>query len=173
MREVFDVLDGLGIPWFVTGSEAAACYGVLRQTFDTDVVIHLRPTEFERIARALPSFAIAQPIEFEGFAMASVVSKETAEKVDLILREPSPQGRRVMDRRQPCEHREFGQIWVASLEDLVVAKLEWSEGVSELQLRDCEQLLRLNASSIDWPYLEGAAADRGVAGLLDRVRDAP
>jgi hypothetical protein len=172
MREVFDVLDALGIPWFVTGSEAAACYGVLRQTVDTDVVIHLRPPEFERIARALPGFAIAQPIEFEDFAMASVVSKETAGKIDLILREPSPHARRVMDRRRPCEHREFGRIWVASLEDLVVAKLEWSEGVSELQLRDCGQLLRINGSSVDWPYLDATAAERGVAALLAKVRSA-
>lgn len=172
MREVFDVLDELGIDWFVTGSEAAACYGVLRQTFDTDVVIHLRPPEFERIARALPGFAIAQPIEFDDFAMASVVSKETAGKVDLILRQPSPRAPRVMDRRRRCEHREYGQIWVSSLEDLVVAKLEWSEGVSELQLRDCAQLLRINGSSVDASYLERAAVERGVGALLEMVRHA-
>ena len=173
MREVFDVLDDLAIDWFVTGSEAAACYGVLRQTFDTDVVIDMKPSEFERIAHALPGFAIAQPIEFEDFAMASVVSKETAGKVDLILRRASPHARRIMDRRRPCEHREFGHIWVSSLEDLVVAKLEWSQGVSELQLRDCGQLLRLNGASVDWPYLERAAAERGVAALLEQVRHAP
>lgn len=173
MRKVFDVLDALDIAWFVTGSEAAACYGVLRQTFDTDVVIHLRPSQFERVARALPGFAIAQPIEFGDFAMASVVSKETAGKVDLILRQPSPHAVRVMNRRQPCEHREYGQVWVVSLEDLVVAKLEWSEGVSELQLRDCEQLLRMNGASVDWSYLQATAAERGVGALLDQVRHAP
>jgi hypothetical protein len=40
--DVLDVLDDLGIEWFVTGLEAAARYGVLRQTFDTDVVIDLQ-----------------------------------------------------------------------------------------------------------------------------------
>ena len=173
MREVFELLDALRVDWFVTGSEAAACYGVLRQTFDTDVVIDLRPTEFDRLARALPGYAIAAPIEFADFAMASVISTHSAAKVDLIMRQPGPQARRTMARRQRCEHREFGEIWVASLEDLVVAKLEWSEGVSELQLRDCGQLLRLNSSSVDWPYLEGSAAERGVAELLERVRHAP
>jgi hypothetical protein len=173
MREVFDVLDDLGIDWFVTGSEAAGCYGVLRQTFDTDVVIDLRPTGFDRLARALPRYAIASPVEFDDFAMASVVSIETAAKVDLIMRRPGPFASRSMARRRRCDHREFGEIWVASLEDLVVAKLEWSEGVSELQLRDCSQLLRLNASSVDWAYLERTAVERGVVELLERTRDAP
>ena len=172
MREVLDVLDDLGIDWFVTGSEAAACYGVLRQTFDTDVVIDLRPTAFDRVASSLHGYAIASPIEFEDFAMASVISTQTAAKVDLIMRRPSPFATRSMARRRQCEHRELGSIWVASLEDLVVAKLEWSEGVSELQARDCAQLLRLNASAIEWPYLEQSAAERGVSELLDRARHA-
>lgn len=173
MREVLDVLDDLGIDWFVTGSEAAACYGVLRQTFDTDVVIDLQPTGFDRLVRALHGYAIASPIEFDDFAMASVISTETAAKVDLIMRRAGSYASRSMARRRRCEHREFGEIWVASLEDLVVAKLEWSEGVSELQQRDCSQLLRLNPSSVDWSYLERTAAERGVADLLDRARRAP
>lgn len=173
MREVFDVLDDLGIDWFVTGSEAAACYGVLRQTFDTDVVIDLQPTGFGRLARELPGYAIASPVEFGEFAMASVISTDTAAKVDLIMRQPGSYASRSMARRQRCDHREFGEIWVASLEDLIVAKLEWSEGVSELQLRDCSQLLRLNAPSVDLAYLERTAAERGVADLLAGARRAP
>ena len=173
MREVFDVLDALGIDWFVTGSEAAGCYCVLRQTFDTDVVIDLRAVEFERIARSLSGYAIAAPVEFENFAMASVISTQTAAKVDLIMRSPGPYARRTMDRRVRCRHRELGETWVASLEDLVVAKLAWSEGVSELQLRDCGQLLRVNSASVDWRYLELSAEERGVSGLLELVRHAP
>jgi hypothetical protein len=172
MREVFDALDSLGIDWFVTGSEAAGCYGVLRQTFDTDVVIDLRPSDFERVARLLPGHAIAAPVEFEGFAMASVISRETAAKVDLILRTSGAHARRSMERRCRCDHREFGTIWVSSLEDLVVAKLEWSEGVSELQLRDCGQLLRINHERVDWAYLERTAAEQGVSALLEQVRNA-
>ena len=173
LRVVLDVLDGLGIDWFVTGSEAAACYGVLRQTFDTDVVIDLEPSSFDRLARLLPRFAIASPIEFDGFAMASAVSIETAAKVDLIMRGSGSHARRSMARRRRCDHREFGEIWVASLEDLIVAKLEWSEGVSEMQLRDCSQLLRLNAATVNWAYLERTAAERGVADLMDQARHAP
>jgi len=59
VREAFDVLDDLAIDWFVTGSEAAACYGVLRQTFDTDVVIDMKPPARRwfsmRVVSLLPS----------------------------------------------------------------------------------------------------------------------
>lgn len=173
MREVFEQLDHLGIDWFVTGSEAAACYGVLRQTFDVDVVIELEPARFDLLARSLPGYAIADPIQYEGFAMGSVISPVTAAKVDLIMRADDHYSRQVMKRRQRCQHRDYGQIWVCSLEDLVVAKLEWSEGTSELQLRDCAQLLRINATAVDWDYLVGLAGGRGVGALLERVRDAP
>lgn len=173
MREVFELLDRVGIDWFVTGSEAAACYGVLRQTFDTDVVIDLDPGSFDVIKRALPDYAIADPISFGDFAMGSVISQLTAAKVDLIMRTPGAYARQVMGRRRRCEHREFGAIWVCSVEDLVVAKLEWSEGTSELQLRDCAQLLRLNGPSIEWPYLQQTATERGVDALLEQVRHAP
>jgi hypothetical protein len=173
MREVFEALDRLGIDWFVTGSEAAACYGVLRQTFDTDVVVDLPLEGFDRLARDFPDYAVADPIAYETYAMGSIISPSTADKVDLIMRQPDRHARHVMARRQRCRHHAFGEIWVCSLEDLVIAKLEWSEGTSELQLRDCAQLLRMNSKITDWAYLEKAARTRGVADLLERARNAP
>jgi hypothetical protein len=172
VREVFEVLDRLGVDWFVTGSEAAACYGVLRQTFDLDVVIALDPRHWSLIERSLPDYSAADPIQYEGFAMGSVISMQTAAKVDLIMRLRDPFLEQVMDRRQRCDHRDFGSIWVCSVEDLIVAKLEWSEGTSELQLRDCAQLVRLNGRTLDWEYLERMARERGVSELAERLRDA-
>ncbi len=104
--------------------------------------------------------------------MGSVISTQTAAKVDLIMLRRDQYLRQVMGRRSRCEHRDYGQVWVCSLEDLIVAKLEWSEGTSELQLRDCAQLIRINAESVDWAYLERSAEQRGVARLLGEVRDA-
>jgi len=55
----------------------------------------------------------------------------------------------------------------------VIAKLEWSGGTSELQLRDCRNLVALNRDAIDWPYVERWAAVLGVSDTLDAVRHAP
>ena len=170
MRAVFDALDRLGIGYFVTGSVAASVHGVLRQSLDTDVVVDLEPAGFAVLAQALgPSVAIADPIDFGAFAMAAVIDQVTAEKVDLILMRPGPFETSALERRLRVEVPGLGPVWVASVEDLVLAKLVWSEGVSELQLRDCAQLLRVNAGTIDRSYLERWAARLHVTERLRTV----
>jgi hypothetical protein len=173
MRPVLDAIDRLGLRYYVTGSVAASVYGVLRQTHDTDVVLDLDVDGFGRLASVLrDGYAIADPIEYGEFAMASVIDQETADKVDLILRRPGPFETSAFERRQRVEIPGIGVVWVASVEDLVLAKLAWSEGTSELQLRDCVQLLRLNTAAIDRSYLERWASRLGLAERLRDVLDA-
>lgn len=174
MREALDILERLSVAYFVTGSEAAACYGVIRTTFDMDVVIDLAPSRFPTLAAAFENrFAISDPIDYPEFSMASVISQATADKVDLIMRRPSPWSNSCMERRARRDHPRYGSMWVASLEDLILAKLVWSEGTSELQLRDCAALIRISGAGLDWPYLDRWAATLDVTALLKGVRDAP
>ncbi len=171
MRASFDALDHLGLRYFVTGSLAAVVHGVLRQSQDTDVVVDLEAGQFGALARGLRStFAIAELIDYGDYALAWVIDRDTADMVDLILRRPGPFELSAFDRRRRTEIPVLGSVWVASVEDLVLAKLVWSDGTSELQLRDCAQLLRLNAGSIDRGYLERWAARLGVTDRLKGVR---
>ncbi len=78
-----------------------------------------------------------------------------------------------MARRRTAEHPTFGTAWVAAIEDLILAKLMWSEGTSELQLRDCAILMRINRDEIDWIYTRRWAAVLSVAALLEQVQRAP
>jgi hypothetical protein len=78
-----------------------------------------------------------------------------------------------MARRLRWAHPAWGPVWVSTLEDLVLAKLEWSEGTSELQLRDCASLLRMNAGRVDEAYLERWARALGLGDRLESVRRAP
>ncbi len=173
MREVFDALETLGIAYFLTGSEAASLYGVLRQSFDTDIVIDLDPTDFGRIDRGFANrYVVKDPVDYGDYAMGSVISMESAAKVDLIMRRPGGWADSSMSRRRMYHHATFGAVWVATVEDLILAKLVWSEGRSELQLRDCAALIRLNRDAIDWAYLQRWAASLRVEGLLVQARDA-
>ena len=157
------------IRYFVTGSVAASVYGVLRQSHDTDVVL-VDAARFMELADALGgSCVIADPIAYGAFSMASIVERDTADKVDVIV---SPSGAfeaSAMQRRQRADVPGLGQVWVASVEDLVLAKLVWSEGTSELQLRDCAQLMRLHAATLDRAYLERWSERLGVSGLLGEI----
>lgn len=173
MRDVFETLDRLGIRYFVTGSVAASVHGVLRQTYDTDVVVDLAIAGFGPVAALLaPSYSIADPIDYGDFAMASIIDRTTADKVDLILQVPGAFEASAMSRRRRHDVPGLGPVWVASVEDIVIAKLRWSEGRSELQLRDCRQLLAIGGDAVDDAYLAGWARRLGLVELLRQVRDA-
>jgi len=173
MREVVERLERLGVRYFLTGSEALARYGQPRQTMDIDLVLDVHPTDFGPIERAFEAdFLVNDPIDFGGRIMASLIPTSVLGKVDLILGREDPWSRSAMARRQRWDHPEHGPLWVSSLEDLILAKLEWSGGTSELQLRDCRNLIAVNRARLDWEYLRRWAPASGVEALLDAVRDA-
>jgi hypothetical protein len=173
MRDVFERLESLDVPYYMTGSEALARYSQPRQTMDVDIVVAMPPARFGTIARAFESdFLVNQPIDVGGFSMASLIARSALGKADLILGRDDPWSRSAFDRRERWDHPLYGPLWVTSLEDLLLAKLEWSQGVSELQLRDCRNLIALNGTVIDWMYIERWAPDLGVHGLLDDFRHA-
>lgn len=173
MREVFDQLEALSLPYFLTGSEALARYGQPRQTMDVDIVVDIELRDFDRLGRTFQShFIVNPPIQGDVQAMASLIAVSALAKVDLMVGRADAWSVSAMSRRQRWDHPELGPLWVVSLEDLILAKLEWSGGVSELQLRDCRNLIVANRDSLDWPYLERWANVLGVADRLERVRDA-
>ena len=166
------VLETAGLPWYITGSEALAAYGSPRQTMDVDVVVDATPEVLERLTGSLTDrFYYAQPIRVGKRTLASLVESQGGGKVDLIVRDPDPWAAVAMSRRLRWQHPTWGSVWLSSLEDLILAKLEWSEGISELQLRDCRMLWRMNAGRVEQDYLETWAQQLGVSEWLARVRE--
>lgn len=171
--DVIRRLERLGIQYVVTGSEALPRYGEPRQTADIDLVLALQPEEFGRLRQAFEAdYVVNDPVTAGGRTMASVIAQTGLGKADLILGRTDAWAGDAMRRRVEWDHPRLGRIWVLSLEDLILAKLEWSEGVSELQLRDCANLLRTNADTVDWTYLERYAHVLGVDEILARLRAA-
>lgn len=164
-------LERAGIRWYLTGSEALGPYAVPRQTADTDIVVDLPTDAFERVFGPFEdAFAVARPIRTPGRWLASLVSLAGWGKVDIVLRDNDPWGQAALDRRRRFDHPAYGLVWLSSPEDLLLAKLEWSEGTSELQLRDCVALVRANPG-LDRAYVDRHAAALRVTDLLARVRD--
>ena len=171
--DVIRRLERLGIDYYITGSEALPRYGEPRQTADIDLVLKMAPDEFHRVRSAFEGeYVVNDPVVAAGRAMASVVAQTGLGKADLILGRDDAWARSAFARRQAWQHPRLGNVWVLALEDLVLAKLEWSGGISELQLRDCANLLRTNASTLDWDYLERFAHVLGVDEILARLRAA-
>ncbi len=171
-RDVLDRLEALGFRWYLTGSWALAVYAEPRMTRDIDVVLDATGTDYTaKIRPAFESdFLVNDPIDLGRRYMGGLIHKRELVRVDLMFGRTDPWARSAMDRRRKLEYPSLGAISVISVEDLVLAKLEWSEGTSELQLRDVRSIIRLT-DDLDWPYLTRYAAGIGISDRLEAVRD--
>lgn len=152
-------LDAVGIPFMLTGSVAAAAHGAGRATLDLDLVIEATAEQLRTLVASLASpdlyvsgDAALDALERE--SMFNVVDVRTGWKADLIIRKSRPFSRAEFARRKPIEF-EGTRLWVATLEDMIVAKLEWAKlGGSARQLEDVAGLLRVAAGNLDRAYLD-------------------
>jgi hypothetical protein len=147
------------VPFMLTGSLAAAFYGAPRATQDVDLVIESEPDSLRRVVSHLQGAGLYADLEAALEALRSggqfnVIDPATGWKADLIIRKARPFSESEFGRRQ---HKELLGIEIAltTLEDLIVAKLEWSElGDSEIQRRDIRELLEIAGDTVDREYVE-------------------
>ena len=73
-------------------------------------------------------------------------------------------------RRRNVADPVLGNAWFISPEDLVLAKLAWSDGgASERQVRDSASIVRLQPN-LDWAHIDRFADSLGVRDLVERIR---
>jgi hypothetical protein len=171
-RDVIKRLEGAGLEYFVTGSVALGAWATFRQTNDVDIVVHIAPDEYEtRLRPAFEPDYLVNPLSAHGIKwLGAVISIAEARKADMIVRRPDAWGESAFERRIRIEDPALGPVWVSSPEDLVIAKLEFSDGGrSQRQVDDCRVLVRLQRD-LDWEYLERHARSLGLAALLAAVR---
>ena len=171
-REVLDRLDRLAIRYYVTGSWALSVHAEPRMTRDLDLVLDLDPADYERRIRPAfeDAYLVNDLIDVGDRAIGRLVHRTEIARVDLIIGRRDAWARQAFERSRVVDHPGLGRTVVSSAEDLILAKLEWSDGGnSELQLRDCRSVIRI-ASDLDWDYLERYATILGVEPLLESVR---
>ncbi len=161
-------LDAAGIPAMLTGSFAAAFHGAGRATMDVDLVIDPTASQIRTLVASLPAaqYYVSLDAALEAHAtesMFNVIDLATGWKVDLIVRKSRPFSRTEFERRLPTNF-DGVSLAVATVEDVIVAKLEWAKlGGSARQLDDVAALLRVNKSTIDRAYLERWIGELGLS----------
>jgi hypothetical protein len=173
-RDIVARLEALGLDYYVTGSWALAAYAEPRMTRDIDIVVDATPADYE--ARLRPAFEDAylvnEAVRVGERAIGGIIHRTEITRADLIFGRTDPWSRSAMGRRRRIDHPVLGPAWIISAEDLILAKLEWSDGgASELQLRDVRSIVRLN-DDLDWAYLRRYAPGLGIADLLESIRAA-
>lgn len=170
---VLDELERNGIAYMITGSFASNLHGVPRTTQDADVIIKTDANSLARFVKALQKdFYADENAAKEAFSenrMFNIIHYETGFKVDLIIRKSRPFSRREFNRRQKVLFL-GGFRWFATAEDIILAKLEWSQmGSSERQFKDAVDVATMQGEKLDHAYLEAWAQELGLSELLKRL----
>lgn len=177
LKLIAGTLDDAEIPFMLTGSLAAAFYGAPRATQDVDVVIESRPDNLRRLVSELRAAGLYVDLESALEALRdggqfNAVDPSTGWKADLIFRRARPFSQSEFSRRQQSELLGI-EIALTTLEDLIIAKLEWSElGDSALQRRDVRELLEMAGDTVDRAYLEHWINALGLGDAWQRVSGA-
>ena len=158
------LLEAAGIPYMLTGSLASALFGDPRTTQDIDIVLEPTLGTLEKLLHILPDseYYVSRKAAREAYGaegMFNLVDFATGWKVDLIIRKQRSFSQEEFRRRRPVEMLGI-RLFVASAEDVIVAKFEWAKlGESERQLRDVAGILRGQGDSLDLRYVERWVAE--------------
>ncbi len=155
LRDVCARLDGAAIAYMLTGSLAMSFYARPRMTRDIDLVIALEGAETSRLIGALgPDYhadAAAIAAALLGARPWNIIHLPSVVKIDLIPRKDTPYRRVEFERRRQVDLAGV-PLWIVSVEDLILSKLDWSrQSRSEQQRRDIKLLL---ATAFDRAYLD-------------------
>lgn len=159
LEDVIEALGAAGIDYMVTGSVAGSYHGVPRSTRDIDLVVDGTETAFLSFAEAISrkdfyvsEDAVREAVKSRG--QFNVIDRRTAWKVDLIVRKDREFSRIEFARRKE-EEFSGSPLWIATPEDVVLAKLEWAKLTdSERQLEDVAGILQTQGESLDIAYIE-------------------
>jgi hypothetical protein len=180
LGRIVALLDGAGIPYMVTGSVASSHHGLPRMTHDADVVVDLEAGSLERLLKALQATDLYVGVDTARDALRArrqfnVIDPASGFKIDLIVLKDRPFSRVEFERRRPARLTQSLTATVASAEDSILSKLEWSRkaGESAQQLADAAGVVRMSAGALDVAYIERWAAELGVLDLWKRVALSP
>ena len=171
-------LTELKIPYFVGGGVASIVHGEERFTKDADIVIRIFPFHIPQFVKAfeadfvVSADAVQDALE-QRYAF-NIIHIETAYKIDLYpITDEDEMEITALARRLQIDIG-AGEIWLASAEDVILAKLKWFRKggeLSEKQWRDVLGILKVQGTNLDFTYLEPMAARFHLTDLLVRARD--
>ena len=170
LERLVRILDAAGVPFMIAGSFASAAHGLPRTTQDIDVVIDPpTPASFEALLRSFPldQYYVDHDTARDALlrrTMFNVIDESSGWKVDFVVRKDRPFSRDEFARRMQISLLGVS-VFVASPEDTLIAKLEWSKrsGGSERQRRDVAGIVATVGAQLDRPYVERWVSALGLA----------
>lgn len=154
LQKISLILEENDISYMLSGSVALGLYTIARTTRDIDIVVELSESDIGKFIKGFHEFFVDEvgvENEVKRGGMFNLIDKQTAFKIDFILKTSTPYSDEEFSRRKKLSLGGV-ELWVVSLEDLIIAKLRWIQDFqSDRQMNDIRSLL-LNPN-IDWKYL--------------------
>jgi hypothetical protein len=168
LERVTVAMAGADVPFMIAGSFASTAHGLPRTTQDLDIVIDPTPEGLDALLRALPPEqyyvdADSARDALQRRTMFNAIDQVTGWKIDFIIRKNRAFSREEFARRIAMPLLDV-PVFIASPEDTIVAKLEWSvqSGGSQRQRRDIAGILATVGSRLDRDYIERWVRDLGL-----------
>jgi hypothetical protein len=159
LQKITAAFDHAEVAYMLTGSFASAYHGSPRSTQDIDLVIAATPTQLRTFVGCLPSGEYYADLNAaleaqKRESMFNVIDLESGWKIDLIIRKNRAFSQEEFGRRQRATVQQVS-LFVASAEDVVLAKLEWAKlAQSQRQIEDAVGIIKIRRDSLDRLYLE-------------------
>lgn len=159
LRRLVTILEGLELPYLLTGSIATTLYGEPRFTNDIDVVVDLAAERIVDFCAAFPSdeyYVDEESVRsaVERHHQFNVIHPRSALKVDVMIPPASAFERsRFARARREAPATDFTAVY-SSPEDAIIKKMEaYREGGSDKHLRDITGVLDVCGQTIDREYI--------------------
>lgn len=152
-------LERVKLPYMLTGSVASSAHGIPRSTADLDIVIAPTRAQLMALMREFPTDRYYSDEQQALQALASrsqfnVIDFATGWKADFIIAQDSEYGRSALMRRMLIDV-EGTSVYVATAEDVLIAKLQWAKlGKSDRQLDDAAGIISTQGKKLDFSYIE-------------------
>jgi hypothetical protein len=168
-------LNGIGLPYMLTGSMASNFWGIPRTTHDLDFVLSF---EEDRVTAIVSAFEDDYALEatsvrraFQRHHMFNAIDRRSALKIDFWMLRRVPFEENMFARRLRVTL--FGEpAWIATAEDTLLHKLYWNRITpSERQIGDAAGIVAVQGAELDRDYLEHWARELGVVTVLSDLLD--
>lgn len=170
LRAVVALLDEAGIPYMVVGSYASAFHGEPRMTQDIDVVIEPNGDSIKLLVDLVDRdrFYLGDAEEaFRSQSMFNLIEPSSGWKVDFVVRRDRPFSKQEFDRRFLTKIAGV-EVYVATAEDTMLAKLEW--GAASGSDRQMDDVIAIAGNQdVDREYLGRWAIELGVVDELEKA----
>jgi len=162
-HDLFDrlvrALSQAGIPYMFTGSFASSFHGTPRASNDFDLVMAPTAEQLRALKTLLPEseyyFDMDDALDaLKRSRQFNIIDLASGWKIDFIIRKSRPFSLSEFDRRFQIDFDGLS-IFMASAEDVILAKLEWAKLTpSERQIEDVAGILRIRTNQLDRTYIE-------------------